>query len=156
MTFAVTSKGFFKEVKVTILERSATFELIWTNKLREAKQFTSRGNVAKFLKKYNLDGFAYNPKEEEVIREMYRVIKRRDHSFLNDSKHEICEWVIEKAIMVNNSDVSFLNGKDNNADLYSKEHAMEICIERNTIMLKELIGKIDQLKEESTKILLPL
>jgi hypothetical protein len=153
MTFAVTSKGFFKEKRRNVLEGKTTFEFIWTNKLREAKQFSSRGKVFSFFNENGLEGFSYNPKEEEVIREMYRVIKRHNYSFDKDNNHNINEWIVEKAIMVNNSDVSFLYGKDNTADLYSKEQAMEICIERNTIMLKELINKIDLLKEQNNKIL---
>lgn len=146
MTFAVTSKGFFKNKIMTTHHESVSFELIWTDKLREAKQFKSRSSVEKFLKVNGLEGFVYNPKEQEPIRHKYRVIKRHAAVF-RDENDLVYEWIVEKALMISNSDINFLIGKDN-TDLYDIEEAKKIAYERNRAMLLELIYKLKLAKKE--------
>lgn len=146
MTFAVTAKGFLKEKITTVVDKTAKVEYFWTNKIREAKQFNSRGKVVNFLKENNLEGFAFNPNEEEPIRGKYVVVKRQHYSFEGE-KHEVNEWMIQKASMLSRSDAKFLNGQDNLSNFYDKEEAEAIAIERNQKMVIELIEKIEKAKQ---------
>lgn len=140
MVFAATSNGFLKEIITTVIDKKVSKEYIWTDKIREAKVFSSRSKVIKFLESNNLQGFAYNPHQEEPIRDKYIVTKRRN-SFSKEI-HKIEEWIVEKAVMLNRSDAKFLNGMDNMSNFYGLEEAQRIVNERNNEMLLELTEKI--------------
>lgn len=147
MKFAVTSKGFLKEKIVNIVDNRPVVEYHWTNKLREAKQFLSSGKVMNWLKANNFEGFAYNPHEEEPIRDKYLVTQRSDGFYDERNGHLVREWVVRKASMVNRTDAKFLNSNDDMSKYYDKEEAERIALDRNEKMLQELISKVENFKK---------
>lgn len=153
MTFAITALGILKEKKITIVENRPVVEYLWTNKLREGKIFSSRTKALDWLKINGFDGFAYNPKEQENIKDRYIVVKRRNPYSFEDESITVNEWVVEKAIMLNASDLYFLMGRDDSAKSYELEEAKAICRERNLAMLKDLTEKIKN-QEENYKLIL--
>lgn len=140
MPFAVTSNGFLKDVITTVVDKNVSKEYIWTDKIREAKIFTSRAKVLNFLESNNLQGFVYNPYEQEPIRDKYMVIKRNNNHY--EDTHKIHEWIVVKAVMLHRSDARYLNGMDNMSNFYDLEEAQRIANERNNEMLLELTEKI--------------
>lgn len=147
-TFIATAKGFVKGVKTNIVEETTdnpkTCEKIveYTDRVRYALAFGAK-QAAIFMKKYNLEGFFYNPYEQSPVRDMYKVVKRSDYSIMEERPNLSQEYYIQKAIMVHDTDVSFLcSGKLNANDLLTFEEAKAKVLELNSKMLLELSQKI--------------
>jgi hypothetical protein len=141
MKFAVTSKGFIKDRIVTIVDNRKNVEIIYTDKLRHAKQFNSKNKAIQFLENNGLEGFAYSPHEQEPIRDKFIVTRRTNHYIQHTN--DIYEWIVEKASMLNKTDVVFLNNSFDDSKYFDYDDAVRICKERNLALLKELTDRIN-------------
>jgi hypothetical protein len=138
--FIATAKGFVKGVNFNPETYVHTIE--YTDRVRYALAFGTK-QAGVFMKKYNLEGFFYNPYQQSPVRNMYSVKKRSDYSIMNERENLSQEYYIEKAVMVHDTDISFLNsGKLKATDLMCFEEAKAKVLELNTNMLLELSNKI--------------
>jgi len=98
------------------------------------------------IEKHAINAFLYNPYGEEPVRDMYEVVKRNAFAekAYNDDDHQVEEYFVRKARMVNDSDVSFLmSGKLKSSELLTYEEATQKAYDLNQKMLKELQSKIN-------------
>jgi hypothetical protein len=138
--FIATSKGFVKGTTFNPETYVTTIE--YTDRVRYALAFGTK-QAGIFMKKYNLEGFFYNPYEQSPVRDMYRVVKRSDYSITNERDNLSQEYYIQKAVMVHDTDISFLcSGKLQANDLLTFEEAKAKVLELNTKMFVELDKKI--------------
>lgn len=152
MKFLVTAKGFFKEIiKEKTHDEAGKFigfktEIIFTDKLREAHIFTTKGKAVMFAERNGIEGWAWSPKEQEAIKDQYEVVQRQNYShFLDNEKHSVLEWYVRKVFMDSMSDVRFLQtGNPVNPNYMSKDDADRLCLQKNLEALNELKRKIKQ------------
>ena len=138
--FITTSKGFVKGAIFNKETKETTVEYV--DRLRYAQAFSAKPAVA-FLKKHNIEGFLYNPFEQEPVRDMYKVVKRSEYSIMNERDNLTQEYYVQKAIMENDTDISFLlSGKRKAVDLMTFEEARDKAIELNSKMILELTNKL--------------
>lgn len=142
--YIATAKGFVKSIRFNgkLLET----EIIYVNKIRFAKVFSTKtANIV--MNKHNIEGFIYKPYEQEVVRDMFVVKKRRTYGFDNDKENNVEEWMVEKAFMCKESDIAFLTSKSIAAqDVMIFEKAKTQAIELNLEMLDELNSKLVKLQ----------
>jgi hypothetical protein len=132
--YIVTNFGFIKNILFN--KESLTTEIEYTDKLRYAKPFNSK-TAKELMVKHDIIGFMYNPYAEEPVRNMYEVKRKYNNSF--EEKNGIQEWVVVRAIMINESDANFLQSRKlKSRDLMTFEQATAKAIELNTVMLEEL------------------
>jgi hypothetical protein len=149
--FIATAKGFVKGVNLNPETHVVTVE--FTDRVRHAQAFSAKPAGA-FMKKYNLEGFFYNPYQQDPVRDMYRVVKRSDYSIMNERENLSQEYYVQKAIMEHDTDISFLcSGKLKAQDLLTFELAKDKAIALNAKMFLELSNKIKkQLNLTSDKL----
>ena len=122
-SFVVSGKGFFKGSIFDPITRTTTSH--WTNKLREAKQFTS-SSAEKFVKNATEPMFVFRPWEEEMQSEKkYRVVERQ-YDCNKPKRFEVEPFYIPK------NDLEFLKSKGKLPEnVYSFEEATEIAKSKN-------------------------
>jgi len=146
--FIGTSFGFIKGV---IFDRECGNIIEYTPHLRYAATFKAGGARA-FMSKYDIVGFLYNPYAQEPVRDMYEV-KKDGFSWDDESKDSIKEWKVRKAIMINESDVNWLNSKKlEGRDLMSFEEAQQKAIDLNLAMLNEVQLKLNKLMTDKSEV----
>lgn len=154
MKFLVTAKGFFKEIiKEKTHDEAGKFigfkrEIFYTDKLREAHVFSTKGKATEFAKRNEIEGWAWSPKEEEPIKNKYEVVRRNGYSSFRvgeQQDHNVLEWYVREVFMDANSDIRFLQtGNAENPNYLSKEDADRLCLQKNLDALNELKRKIKQ------------
>ena len=138
--FITTSKGFVKGAIFNKETKETTVEYV--DRLRNAQAFSAKP-AATFMKKYNIEGFFYNPYQQEPIRDMYKVVKRSEYNMMEGTENTTQEYYVQKAIMENDTDISFLlSGKRKAVDLMTFEEARDMAIELNSKMILELTNKL--------------
>lgn len=138
--FIATAKGFVKGTNHNQETHVTTVE--FTDRVRYAQAFSAKP-AAIFMKKYNLEGFFYNPYQQEPIRDMYKVVKRSEYSISNERDNLSQEYYIQKAIMEHDTDISFLcSGKLKAGEFMSFEDAKAKVLELNSKMILELSNKL--------------
>lgn len=145
--YIVSNFGFLKEIQLkkdqnrNNYNESNYFDIIWTQKLREAKSFTKK-QAESIIKKYNLNCFVWNPFEEERTKE-YKVVRRSMyHSIADESEHNVLEWMAVKND-IPKTDIRFLTtlsrlGTSGSEELYDFETATKIANEKNQLILQEI------------------
>jgi hypothetical protein len=143
MIYIVTSEGFLKDSFFDKEKLSKCF--IYTNKIREAKIFKCNKSAKDYIEKNNLNAFIWNLKEQEPIKDKYRI--RRRSSYINcntfERTHDVLEYCIERIVNEHNSDLTYLKNNLKIDEYYNFEQAVEICKEKNLKMLAELKYKIN-------------
>ena len=143
--YICTGKGFIKSADFN--GETQNFEIQYTDKINNAQAFnTKAGN--KFIENHNIDGFIWKPYEETPIRSMYVVRKRDTYNYNIEKPNDdvVFEWMVEKGIMRNESDVKFLLAKEStNQDLMSYEEAKVKALALNMEMFNELNEKISNI-----------
>jgi hypothetical protein len=148
--YIVTNLGFVKSV--TFNKETLKHVIEYTDKLRYAQPYKTK-NANNAMKKHGISGFIYKPFEAEPVRNMYEVKLRTNWHILGTKNHSIKEWMVERAMMVNETDVAFLsNGKLNSSKLFSLEEAKLRALELNQAMLNELQEKVNGQKNEIEQI----
>ena len=106
MVFLTTSKGFFKS---TFFNKETRIrEFIYTDKLREARNFSNSKKAKLFAEKYSIkEYFIYKPKEEQHFKDLYEVNLK---SSVNSD--EIKCYSYDKLFINTYNDVDFLNGEE--------------------------------------------
>jgi len=143
--FIVSSKGFLKSIIFD--KENNKHEIEYTQLLREAKRFKSKAAI-ELIKKFEIDGFIWNPYKEEPIKDKWCIYQRNDYyTFLDEETHNVLEWLPKKVVMESKTDVKHLtsNGINNIVYYDSYEEAAEVCRLKNTVMIKELQDKINKL-----------
>jgi len=145
--FVVTAMGFVSSVSYEkVVNGPPKIEILYTNKLRESKPFSTKKHAEHFMQKYNLSGFVYNPWKEEPIRDMYTV-KHSKKGFQWDDKSSIEHYYHEKVIMLSETDVNFLTTrKSASANLLTESEALNRAIELNKKAAGELISRAMELE----------
>lgn len=144
--YIITGFGFIRELYTEYNSESNELELIveYTNKIRYAKVYKTK-RAKQLLEKHDIVGFVYNPYEEEPIRDMYSVKKRK--CYINDDENLVDEFYIKREVMINETDVKFLQNKKFEVDgLLTHEEAVQKVYELNQKMLTELTSKINKQK----------
>ena len=134
MVFLTTSKGFFKNTLFN--KETGIREFVYTDKLREARNFRNSKKAKLFAEKYSLiEYFIYKPKEEQHFKDLYEVNLK---PLLKFNKIEC--YSCDKLFINTYNDVDFLNGKESpeNKGL-SFEEAKQKVINNNL----EIINKIE-------------
>ncbi len=153
MPYLVTSKGFLKHKIITFVtdennvRTSHKVEFVWTDKLREAKQFKSRGKVVQYLKVNDLKGFPYNPFEHENLPNKYELVRVNDtiSGWEREEKKTLNYWVVRKVLMLYKTDAAFLNGDDKSKYL-SYGDAMEEMVKRNIELKYKALFDLDDMQ----------
>jgi hypothetical protein len=97
------------------------------------------------MENHDIKGFIWKPYEENAIRDMFYVKKRYEYGFKED-KSSVQEWMPVRAIMANDSDVSFLTSKRLVEDeVMTYEEAKAEALRLNMEMSSELTDKIKNL-----------
>lgn len=152
--YICTSEGFVMDVthSATLNYSENTYHepvVVYTTKLRDAKKFNTKA-ARSFMEKHDIKGFIWKPYEEDPVRDKYIVkrIKKYGFEYGEEEKHdEIEEWQPVRMFMAHDSDISFLTSKRLQADEgMSFEEAKAEALRRNTEMLGELMGKMNELK----------
>lgn len=140
--FIISGKGFLKPIKFDI--ETKCFVIEWTQNLREADKYKSGKKATELIKKFDLDAFVWNPYKEEPIRGKWEIIQRKDD--YNDN-HKILEWIPERVVMMNNTDVKYLMSKGVDVKTYydTYEDAVFACKIKNIKILEELQEKINNM-----------
>jgi len=148
--YICTAEGFIKSMEYS--QESQGMVIEYTDKLRYAQTFNTKGAL-NFMERHNIKGFVYKPYEEEPIRNMYVVKKAYRYGFEREKKdNNVEEWIVQKAIMANESDVKFLMSKKLvQEDMMTFEEAKAKALELNTQLMSDLINKIDVLKDIDEK-----
>jgi hypothetical protein len=122
-SFIASGKGFFKSS--TFDPTTKTTISNWTNKLREAKRFTS-SSAEKFIQNASEPMFVFRPWEEELqIDKKYKVVER------SNGWDKPKSWVVEPHYTPSN-DLEFLKSKGQAPEnVYSFEEATEIAKSKN-------------------------
>ena len=136
MVFLTTSKGFFKSTFFN--KETGIREFVYTDKLREARNFRNSKKAKYFAEKYSIkEYFIYKPKEEQHFKDLYEVNLK---SFTNYDEIECYCYSCDKLFINTYNDVDFLNGEESpeNKGL-SFEEAKQKVINNNL----EIINKIE-------------
>ena len=134
MVFLTTSKGFFKSTFFN--KETGIREFVYTDKLREARNFSNSKKAKLFAEKYSIkEYFIYKPKEEQHFKDLYEVNLKPSLKF-----NKIECYSCDKLFINTYNDVDFLNGKESpeNKGL-SFEEAKQKVINNNL----EIINKIE-------------
>ena len=141
--YIATARGFVVEMR----HDENGSELITTTRLREATTFSTK-TAEKFMERNGVEGFIWKPFEQEAIRDMYTVKKVHKYGF-EESDNTVEEWQPVKLMMTSDSDAGFLlKGKLESDDAMTFEEAKAEALSRNTLMLDELMRKIDNIKTQ--------
>jgi len=148
--YICTAKGFVKGT--SLHEPTKTTLVEYTEKLREAKQFSTKSGL-QFLERHGIEGWVWTPYAQDPVRDKYVVKRVRKYGFEYDSederRDEIEEWQPVRMFMAHDSDVSFLTSKKLQSDEgMGFEEAKAEALRRNTEMLQELMNKMDNLKTQ--------
>lgn len=128
-TFVVSGKGFFKGSSFD--KETKTTTQLWTNKLREAKRFTS-SHAEKFIENHSEEPmFSYRPWEEERREKRYKVV-------FCGGWNEPKTWQVQPNYEPKN-DRNFLNTNgEKPEDTYSFEDATELARAKNQEIINHL------------------
>ena len=147
--YICTAYGFVKGT--TFHELAKTVLVDYTEKLRDAMQFSTKG-AEQFMERHNIKGFVWKPYSQDPVRDKYVVKRVKKYGFEYDDderRDEIEEWQPVRMFMAHDSDVSFLTSKKLQSDEgMSFEEAKAEALRRNTEMLDELMGKMENLKNK--------
>jgi hypothetical protein len=140
MIFVISSNGFV--VKCIYNPRKNKTEIEYTKSLQNARIFKSTIKANEYIKKHNLFAFVWSPKNEEPIRDKYKIIygnKKYIDFFNNNNEPNV--WFIEKVKMESKSDLKFLNSSlPNDLEYYDFDAATKICNERNIELIKQIVN----------------
>ena len=140
--YICTSKGFVKSGGFN--QEKQDFVVEYSDKVRDAQQFNTKA-AGKFMENHNIEGFIWKPYKEDPIRDMYYVKKVR-MAWQEEEDEKINEWIPVKAVMANDSDISFLRSKKLiEDDVMTYEEAKTEALRLNMEMLNELNDKIKEL-----------
>ncbi len=148
--YICTSKGFVKDavIKTEMLRsdvpKHLKFDILYTNKIREAKLFTTK-QAGCFLEKYKIDGFIYSPYEEEPVKDMFDIKYVQDiwRSYAAPLRNA-GKYVAIRVKMTSESDAKFLYNRGNiTSTLFTETEAKELAIKKN----QELINFINNNNE---------
>jgi len=150
--YICTSEGFLKSAGFS--QEKQEFMIEYTNKVRDAQAFNTKA-ATKFMENHDVKGFIWKPYEQEPVRNMYVVRKNRIYGFNENEKNSVEEWILEKAVMVNESDIVYLTSKSNrgiNQDVMTFEKAKTKTIELNLELLRDINEKVKDLTHQKESI----
>lgn len=133
MIFLTTSKGFFKNTLFN--KETGIREFVYTDKLREARNFRNSKKAKLFAEKYSIkEYFIYKPKEEQHFKDLYEVNLKSSINH-NGIKYYSCD----KLFINTYNDVDFLNGKESpeNKGL-TFEEAKQTVINNNLEIIRSI------------------
>lgn len=138
--FIVSNSGFLKE----IVHNKIEIDFIWTQKIRDAKIFTTK-TAKDTIDKYQLNCWIWNPYEEEY-ETSYKVIRRSNFiDYMTYETINVLDWFVEKVKIIN-SDINYLTNKNNNEKYYDFDTATNIANNKNAEILIEIMNKINYSK----------
>lgn len=148
ITVAATNKGFVKSVEFD--RETMTQNITYTNKLREARRFSTKKSAYNFLDKYKLEGFAYCPNTEEIFNQgMYEVVRAelpwydKELKHLKMSTREAIYFIARKVWNEKYSDIDFLNDKQHPTVKHmSEEEAKAEARRLNQLQIDLLTSKL--------------
>lgn len=140
-SYVISGKGFFVEWNFDL--EDYTKSPIWSHSLRDAKHFNS-SSARKFIEKNDFEAFLWQPKKEEPIRGMFRVVKQTSYNMMHEEERLVQIWEVQKVMMESKSDVKFLMGMEkNNGDYLEYKDAVELCNQRNMELFSTLKEKLN-------------
>lgn len=144
--YICTAEGFMKSAGFSQEEQD--FVIIYTEKVREAQAFNTK-TAMKFMENHGIKGFVWKPHEQEAVRNMYVVRKRSNFGkYIKNTDNDMLEWIVDKIVMVHDSDVSFLMSNKINADIVMTfEEAKTKALELNMELIRDLSDKVKELSE---------
>lgn len=143
MIFLVTSKGFFKNTLFN--KETGIREFVYTDKLREARNFRNSKKTKLFAEKYSIkEYFIYKPKEEQHFKDLYEVNLKSSVNY-DETECYSCDKLFKNTY----NDVDFLNGEESpeNKGL-SFEEAKQKAINNNL----EIINKIENVNNNFLRV----
>ena len=151
--YICTSEGFLKSAGFS--QDKQGFVIEYTDKIRDAQVFNTKA-ATKFIENHGIKGFVWKPYEQEPVRNMYVVRKRREFGgYDEDKENSVEEWIVEKAVMVHESDIAYLTSKSNqgiNQDVMTFKEAKAKAIELNLELLRDINEKVRDLAHQKEPI----
>lgn len=148
--YICTAEGFIKGKSFDDLNKEIVIE--YTDKVKEAQNFGTK-SATEFMERHAIKGFVWKPYEQAAIRNMY-VVEKNCHydGRYHQEENSIEEWVVNKAIMRNESDVAFLTTKKLAQDnLLTFDEAKARALELNTEAISKYMEKLEELKNQTEK-----
>lgn len=142
MKYICTSKGFIQyagcDVDESKIQKKDVRIIIYTDKIRYAKQFNlPNSKIDKFMKANSIEGFIYNPCEEEPVRGSWKCISYRD--IFNN-----LYWIATPAYMVSKTDIKFLYEEkfESESEILTELEAKMLANKKNKEMIDGLNSKL--------------
>lgn len=139
MKFIATAKGFVKEASTFFNkdEMKSDIRILYTDNLRDARQFSKKSQANKCIGKFNIEGFVYSPLEHESDEGKHYEVKLVQPLWW-EREAKVCYEAV-RVYPNNYCDLEFLKGVENPSQKYhTYEQAVALAKEKNLELIKQL------------------